>query len=318
MVVALLDGRRTRGFVYDVSTERGDFHLYASDDPGETKAELIKIADCKGIYFVKSLTGNPNYRENKTDLPERRRWGRAIDVVFHDGEHIVGTTEIYYPGRVGFYLVPPDPRSNNLRIYVVAANVRSVKVLDQSTGEGTEGVWEAPDPATFPSHKRNEVVMRLLKGQDVDKLSTEVFLPVPILEFWKARFMGGALAALTDEALSRPVPGDEGGRPGYSRDRTPPGKRLDLILRLLGKEDGAVVSQVFLVPLHALADWRDRAMDAGKAALRALSEEESGHAPEVIQARYEALLIALAPRSATDDFLDSLTASLALPSAKPK
>lgn len=310
VVVALLDGRRLRGFVYDVNTQRGDFHLYMSEDPGETNAELVKLKACKGVFFVKSLTGNPNYRENKTDLPERRRWGRGVEVVFSDGERMVGTAEIFHPGRVGFYLIPPDPRSNNLRIFVVFANARSVRLLGDATGTGVAGTWEPPDPVTYPSDKRIEVVLRLLRDPDVEKLSNEVYLPVAIMDFWKRRFTNAALDALSDQALAVPRPGEETERPRDKPDRSPPEKRLDVVLRLFAKEDKAVVSQVFLVPFRVLLEWRERALDAGRAALRALAEEEDGTPSEIVQARYEALLAASDPRVQRDNFLDSLSESM--------
>jgi hypothetical protein len=307
VVVAFLDGTRTRGFVYDVNMRRGDFHLYASDDPGETRGTLVHLKDCKGVFFVRSLTGNPNYRENKTDLPERRRWGRPFDVVFHDGEHMVGTVEIFHEEDLGFYLIPPDPKSNNLRIFVIKANTRSVKSLEERTGDGTEGVWEVPDPATYAAAKRSEVVLRLLRDPDIEKLSLEVYLPVPVLEYWKKYFLDAAREALTDESLAAARKREDPDRPPDKPDRTPPDKRLEIVIRLSAKEDQAVLSQVFLVPFKLLLEWRERALDAGKEALRRLSGDEANLAPEVLRARYEALLVVVDREDKErEDFLDSL------------
>jgi hypothetical protein len=308
VVVAFLDRTRARGFVYDVNMRRGQFHLYASDDPGETRGRLIHLKDCKGVFFVRSLTGNPNYRENKTDLPERRRWGRPFEVVFHDGERMVGTVEIFHDDDLGFYLIPPDPRSNNLRIFVIKANTRLVINLDKQTGEGTQGVWEIPDPALYPAAKRTEVVLRLLRDPDVEKLSLEVYLPVPVLEFWKRTFLDAAREALTDESLDAARIREDPDRPPEKPDRTPPDKRLEIIVRLSAKEDQAVLSQVFLVPFRLLLEWRDRAIDAGKEALRRLAGDEAGLSPEALQARYEALLVVVSreDRERTE-FLDSLS-----------
>ncbi len=311
VVVALLDRRRARGYVYDVSMQRGDFHLYASDDPAETRGELIHLADCKAVFFVKSLTGNPNYRENKTELTERRRWGRPFEVVFHDGERMVGNVEIFHEENVGFYIIPPDPRSNNLRIYVVKANARSVRPLDERTGPGADGTWEVPDPATYPSDKRNELVTRLLRNPDAEKLSLEVYLPAPVIEYWRKVFLDAARAALTDEAIEEARRMEDPDRPPEKPDRTTPDKRLDVVVRLFGNENQAVVSQVFLVPFRLLAEWRERALDAGKAALRKLSGDESALAKETVQARYEALLLARDTEAEEKkDFLDSLSESM--------
>ncbi len=307
VVVAFLDGTRVRGFVYDVHTERGDFHLYASDAPDETSAQLIKLKDIKAIFFVRSLTGNPQYRENKTELTQRRRWGRPFEVVFHDGERMVGMVEIFHKERIGFYIVPPDPRSNNLRIFVVMSTVRSVKPLDEKTGEGRDGVWEVPDPAIYPLPRRTEIVLRLLRDGDAEKLSNEVFLPVPIIEYWQKTFVDAGFAALSDEALLAARRAEDPEHPPEKPDRTPQEKRLDIVLRLFAKEEQAVLSQVFLVPYKLLAEWRERFLEAGKRALAAQAGDESAIARETVQSKYERIVAeAAAPERDRDDFLDSL------------
>ena len=40
---------------------------------------------------------------------------------FVDGELVCGYTMAYSPGREGFFVVPADSASNNIRIYVVSA-----------------------------------------------------------------------------------------------------------------------------------------------------------------------------------------------------
>ena len=294
VVVVFTDGRRLRGFVYDVSTERGDFHLYASEDAAESKSEIVRLADCKAICFVKTFAGNPNYRENKTELTGRVRWGRAYEVVFGDGERIVGAVETYHPKRQGFYIIPPDPRSNSLRIFVVAANAKSIRCLDQKTGDGQDGVWEAPDPTTYPVNKRNELVLRLLRDPDAAKLAREVYIEPAILEHWKAVFLDAGHRALADPALDA--------------SRVPVEKRLDIVLRLFAREDQAVLSQVSLVPFRLMADWRERFLDAGERALREHAGEEGGVAPETLKARYEKIVAdAAASLGKQEDFLDSLS-----------
>jgi len=307
VVVAFLDGSRTRGFVYDVNMRRGDFHLYASEDPGETRGKLVRLTECKAVFFVKSLTGNPNYRENKLDLPEQRRWGRPFEVIFHDGETMVGTVEIFHDEDLGFYLIPPDPKSNNLRIFVIKSNTRSIRPLDSRTGEGTEGVWEIPEPSAYAVGKRIEVVQRLLRDPDAEKLSMEVYLPVPVLEYWKRSFLDGALASLSDEAIAEARRREDPDRPPDKPDRTPAHKRLEIVVRLSAKEDQAVLSQVYLVPFRLLVEWKDRAMDGGKAALRRIADEERDLAPEALLARYEALLVVINREDRKrEEFLDSL------------
>ena len=52
-----------------------------------------------------------------------------MEVTLADGECLVGTTEGYNPKRLGFFLIPPHPQGNNLRVFVVNASVREVKWL---------------------------------------------------------------------------------------------------------------------------------------------------------------------------------------------
>jgi hypothetical protein len=311
VVVVFLNGRRIRGFVWDVNPERGEFHLYATDDTAETRAELVKLEECKALIFVKSFAGNPDYKENKTEFTGRARWGRPYEVVFRDGERIVGTVETFHPEKLGFYIIPPDPRSNSLRIFVVTANAGSVRPLDQKTGEGKDGVWEAPEPAGYPVEKRTQLVVRLLRDPDVDALAAEVYLPAPVLDHWRKTFLGAGLSALTDEGLAAARAAEGGDRPPDKPDRTPPEKRLDVVLRLFAREDQAVLSQVFLVPFRVLAEWRERFLDAGTRALKEQAVAECEISPETLAAKYREIVAAAgAPASERDAFLDSLSGLL--------
>jgi hypothetical protein len=311
VVVAFMDGRRARGFVYDISQGHDEFHLFPTEDLSEMSGELVKLPECKAIYFVKSLTGNPHYHENKTELPRQKRWGRPFEVTFHDGERIVGTVEIFHPDRRGFYLIPPDPRSNNLRIFVVKSNALQVRPLDQSTGEASDPFWSAPDPARYPVEKRVEVVLRLLQGTHVNDLSMEAFLPVAVLLFWKETFLKAARAALADEALERARgPGDPEAPP-VKPDKVPPAKRIEIVLRLIAREDQAVVSQVFLVPFRTLMEWHDVFVDAGKMAIRAQTADEAGQDPDAVREKYEGLLSPFSARERErEELLDELSSVL--------
>ena len=55
--------------------------------------------------------------------------GQHVEVRFRDGEVIVGTADSPRTDALGFFLVPADPESNNLRVYVVAAATRAVYPL---------------------------------------------------------------------------------------------------------------------------------------------------------------------------------------------
>jgi hypothetical protein len=75
---------------------------------------------------VKDFAGNPQHEECKDFDPSRPPGGRKIKVLFKDGETIVGTTQGYQPGRPGFFLVRPDPESNNERCFVISSATQEI------------------------------------------------------------------------------------------------------------------------------------------------------------------------------------------------
>jgi hypothetical protein len=51
-------------------------------------------------------------------------------VKFVDGEVMVGSTSLSYdPKKKGFFIIPADPKSNNMRVFVVSSTVKSVYQL---------------------------------------------------------------------------------------------------------------------------------------------------------------------------------------------
>jgi hypothetical protein len=52
-----------------------------------------------------------------------------MEVTFHDGEVLLGTTLSYKPNGQGFLLHPANARGNNLRIYVVTAAIRHLRFV---------------------------------------------------------------------------------------------------------------------------------------------------------------------------------------------
>jgi hypothetical protein len=125
VVVAYLDGRRLKGYVYDFSAIKDRFRLFPAEDPLHHEGTEIDVKDLKAVFFVKDFAGRPDYHESQLAQPAMH--GRKIEVTFSDGEHMVGTTEGYNPQRLGFFIFPLDAQSNNARIFVVNKNVRQVK-----------------------------------------------------------------------------------------------------------------------------------------------------------------------------------------------
>jgi len=127
VVVAYLDDRRLPGCVQDFSPLKDTFRLVAEGDVSELKGVEVALKDLKAVFFVKDFRGNSKYKESQKI--EEGKPGRKIEVTFSDGEKIVGTAPAYNPKSKGFFVIPADAKSNNLRIFVVNWNVRDVKFL---------------------------------------------------------------------------------------------------------------------------------------------------------------------------------------------
>ena len=121
VVVHFTDGRILKGHATDFFPNKEIFHL---NETGSGKTSEIKISELKGVFFVKTFSGNPAHHERK-DL-ERPGMGKRIQVKFKDGEMLIGYTSGYSPDRAGFFVFPADPESNNEKVFVVMAATESV------------------------------------------------------------------------------------------------------------------------------------------------------------------------------------------------
>lgn len=125
VVARYADGRIVKGTTQDFSIARDFFHVI----PPEAGATPIRVGlrDLKAVFFVKDHTGNKDYNEKKQF--DKLVPGRKLQVVFKDGEALVGSTTGYDAARPGFFMTPADPKSNNDRIYVVTRAVRAVAFI---------------------------------------------------------------------------------------------------------------------------------------------------------------------------------------------
>jgi hypothetical protein len=127
VVVAFLHGDRIKGCAYDFSALKESFNLLPPEAPLQGQGRKVEMKDLKAIFFVKDFSGDLQYHESLgADAPMH---GRKVEVTFIDGEKIVGRTEGYNPRKLGFFVFPADPKSNNLRIFVVTRNTREVRFV---------------------------------------------------------------------------------------------------------------------------------------------------------------------------------------------
>ena len=124
VVIAYLDGRRVRGYVFDFSPMRETCRVFPSQTAQADQGEVVNLKKLKAIFFLQELTDDVSATSIRTaPLPQRRR----LEVQFPDGERLEGTTEGYSKERQGFFMVPEDPTGKILRVFVINSNVKEVK-----------------------------------------------------------------------------------------------------------------------------------------------------------------------------------------------
>lgn len=124
-VVAFLDGRRLKGYIYNFSAQKDRFRLFFEQDTLQREGTDVQMKDLKAIFFARDFVGNSEYTESQ--ILTSQNGCRKAEVTFRDGEKLVGTTDAYNPQKIGFFLVPADPRSNNLRVFVITKNATQIR-----------------------------------------------------------------------------------------------------------------------------------------------------------------------------------------------
>ena len=133
VVIAYLDGRRIRGYVFDFSPMRDTCRVFPSQAAQAGEGEVVDLTKLKAIFFLQDATEESTSPRSSV-APQRRR----LQVFFSDGERLEGTTEGHSKERQGFFMVPEDPSGKILRVYVVNANVKEVKWLQAPVVPATQ------------------------------------------------------------------------------------------------------------------------------------------------------------------------------------
>ena len=127
VVVRYLDGRRIKGTTEDFFPNRPSFHLHLY---GTNERVDVRCKELKAVFFVRDFAGDPKrtdevgFARASVDASQ----GKKIAVRFKDGEVLCGYTLSYLPDRSGFFVLPADPGTNNLRVYVLAHAAREVRL----------------------------------------------------------------------------------------------------------------------------------------------------------------------------------------------
>lgn len=239
VVVAMLDGKRERGFVYNFSPNAPNFYLFPSESADAKFAALVELAGAKAIFFVKTHEGNKAHREAMRKKPEDPRKARVrghkMKITFNDGEEMFASSENYNPTRLGFFVYPLDPESNNLRIFVVNENVRQVTTgAALQPGGAPPPVQERlvkppgppaapppappppaarPDSCSMPLDQRVEAVLRIVAGESAEAVAADTGVPSGVLSHWAGIFLQYGKAG-----LGGGLPGSADGRDDLIKD----------------------------------------------------------------------------------------------------
>jgi len=132
VVARYQDGRMVKGITHDFGTQKKAFHVISKEDDkgkGGGKVTEVFLADLKAVFFVKSLTGKRDHSPVKESLKEEMipKGSVKVKITFFDGEILTGTTQGYGPERKGFFVIPLESESNNLRVFVISGAIKKIE-----------------------------------------------------------------------------------------------------------------------------------------------------------------------------------------------
>jgi len=129
VVVRYANGTIARGFVQNFSPNRDFFYLSPADKPTGQPLQ-VSLRRLKAVFVVRDFHGNPQFQERNFYMKGENPSGLKLEVTFADGEVMVGSTVLNYdPKRQGNFIIPADPNSNNIRVFVVSSAVKTVRQL---------------------------------------------------------------------------------------------------------------------------------------------------------------------------------------------
>lgn len=130
VVLKFLDGRIIKGYIGDFSPVNN--HISVVDE--RLNEQDIQLNELKAVFYVKSFEGNKHYSEKKSFTKTSQK-GKKILVRFKDGERLIGYLEGDVPWQKGFFLeskkggffiIPSDDQTNNMKVFVVSTSVTNV------------------------------------------------------------------------------------------------------------------------------------------------------------------------------------------------
>lgn len=124
VVARFRDGKTLKGTSLNVDPAKPTCHIRTAD----RGAVEVRLIDLKALFFVKDPTGNAAHNEatEATSGDPRLVGAKRVAVKFEDGETVVGMSNRFPPLGNFFFMIPIDPKSNNIRILVNRAATKSI------------------------------------------------------------------------------------------------------------------------------------------------------------------------------------------------
>jgi hypothetical protein len=131
VVVRYRNGRVIKGLSYNFFPNKNRFHVFPADNPSGKATEVL-LEELKAVFTVRDFIGNPQYNERKEYIEGEKPPGRKVEVTFEDGEVLVGSSLGCNPNQPCFCIFPADPKSNNMRVFVILSAVKNIRYLDST------------------------------------------------------------------------------------------------------------------------------------------------------------------------------------------
>lgn len=137
VVIHYQDGKILKGFLHPFQLTDEET-MFSKEDKTGSENLKIPLRNLKAIYYVKDHQGDKDFKEKKRFGLAASK-GRKVMVKFKDRELVCGyVTETlpwvlgkFHPepdvSRFGFFLIPADPESNNLKIFVVVSALKEIQ-----------------------------------------------------------------------------------------------------------------------------------------------------------------------------------------------
>jgi len=133
VVARYVAGNVLKGFTRDFFANKDRFHVTPADRPLDKPIEIL-IRDLKAVFVVRDFAGDPGYAERKEYSKDDSPYGITLEITFGDGEVMAGSSMGFDLKRYGFFITPADPKSNNLRVFVVTSAVKRIRQLHVRSG----------------------------------------------------------------------------------------------------------------------------------------------------------------------------------------